>query len=75
MKRRWTKRYRQWLTTLTFEFSSQERVFAELLQELREVEERIKRFEAAKREEAEICPYAPVIQALQGLGESRCLPP
>jgi len=67
MKRRWTKRYRQWLSTLTFEFAAQERVFAEHLQELREVEERIKRFEAAMREEAEICTYAPVIQALQGL--------
>jgi transposase len=67
MKRRWTKRYRQWLSTLTFEFAAQERVFAEYLQELREVEERIKRFEAAMREEAEICTYAPVIQALQGL--------
>ncbi|WP_461670965.1 transposase, partial [Mycobacterium tuberculosis] len=42
-------------------------VFAEHLQELREVEERIKRFEATMREEAEICTYAPVIQALQGL--------
>ncbi|MNL02447.1 Transposase IS116/IS110/IS902 family protein [compost metagenome] len=67
MKRRWTQRYRLWLSTLTFEHTAQERVFTESLQQLREVEERIKRLEEAMREEAAICPYASVIQALQGL--------
>ncbi|AIQ42230.1 IS110 family transposase [Paenibacillus sp. FSL R5-0912] len=67
MKKRWTKRYRLWLSTLTFEHTAQERVFTEMQQQLREVEERIKRLEEAMRKEAEICPYASVIQALQGL--------
>ncbi|WHY19936.1 hypothetical protein QNH28_02605 [Paenibacillus sp. G2S3] len=57
---------------LKFNNVAQERVFTESLQQLREVEERIKRLEAAMREEAQICPYAPVIQALQGLRESPC---
>jgi transposase len=67
MKKRWTKRYREWLSMLKFDHAAQERVFTESLQQLREVAERIKRLEAAMREEAQICPYAPVIQALQGL--------
>lgn len=67
MKKRWTKRYREWLSMLKFNNVAQERVFTESLQQLREVEERIKRLEATMREEAQICPYAPVIQALQGL--------
>lgn len=67
MKRRWTKMYRQWLATLTFERKVEQTVFDEYLQQLREIEERIKRLEAALREAAEVCTHAPVIHAIQGL--------
>ncbi|WP_044479186.1 IS110 family RNA-guided transposase [Paenibacillus antibioticophila] len=67
MKRRWTKMYRQWLATLTFERKVEQTVFDEYLQQLREIEERIKRLETAMQEAAEICTHAPVIRAIQGL--------
>lgn len=67
MKRRWTKMYRQWLATLTYERKVEQTVFDEYLQQLREIEERIKRLEAALREAAEVCIHAPVIRAIQGL--------
>lgn len=67
MKRRWTQAYRKWLGTLSFEASSAQVVFTEYLHALQEVEQRIKRLEAALAKEAGNCTLAPVIQALQGL--------
>ncbi|MDQ0191998.1 IS110 family transposase [Paenibacillus wynnii] len=55
MKKRWTKVYRQWLAQLTFEQAAEQLVFTESLQQLREVEERIKRLEAGMREQAKVC--------------------
>lgn len=67
IKRRWTKRYREWLGGLCFERASEEIVHREYLHATREIEERIQRLETAILEEAGKSVHAPVIEAMQGL--------
>lgn len=67
MKRRWTKVYRQWLGTLTFERAAQQATFTEYLQAVFESEQRIIRIEDTLREQALVGANQAVIHALQAL--------
>jgi transposase len=65
--RRWSPRFREWLDKLHFEHAAADVVFREYLHTLDEIEERIRRLEAAIHEQAEASRRAPVIKALQAL--------
>ncbi|MGG4106404.1 IS110 family transposase [Paenibacillus lautus] len=65
--RRWTAKYRLWLGRIPLESASQRLVLQEMLHQMDEIEERLKRIEAAIHEEATEGRYAPLIQALQTL--------
>ncbi|MGG3510513.1 IS110 family transposase [Paenibacillus lautus] len=65
--RRWTAKYRLWLGRIPFESASQRLVLQEMLHQMDENEERLKRMEAAIHEEATEGHHAPLIQALQTL--------
>ncbi|WP_308638395.1 hypothetical protein [Paenibacillus silvisoli] len=52
IKRRWTKKYREWLASLTFEHEAMQVVFREMLHALEEVEQRMSRLENALLEQA-----------------------
>lgn len=67
LKRRWTKKYRVWLTQLTFEFETVEISFRELLHALDECEQRLARLEKAMLAESTKGFKAPLIQVLQSL--------
>src|SRR5690625_1995480 len=43
--RKWTSKYREWLSTLKFERSSSRIVFQEYFHQLQEIEQRVKRYE------------------------------
>lgn len=67
IKRRWTKKYRVWLTQLTFEHEAMQIVFTEMLHAIDEVEQRIARLEKALLEQATKGAKAPIIKVLQSL--------
>ncbi|RUS47855.1 IS110 family transposase [Cohnella sp. AR92] len=67
IKRRWTKKYREWLARLTFEHIALQIAFTEMLHALEEVEQRIARIEKVLFEQATIGAKAPIIQVLQSL--------
>ncbi|MGG1311587.1 IS110 family transposase [Cohnella laeviribosi] len=67
MKRRWSKKYREWLEKLTFDYESEQLTFQEYLYAHRECEERLKRVEAAMVEQALKGTRAEIIQAVQAL--------
>ncbi|MFM9332472.1 IS110 family transposase, partial [Paenibacillus mesotrionivorans] len=67
LKRRWTKKYRVWLSQLSFPFVSMQVAFTEMLHALEEVEQRVKRLEQALLEQAATGTKAPLIQVLQSL--------
>lgn len=63
----WTKRYREWLNTLKFDCASLRLVYQEYYHQLKELEQRVKRYEEEMRSQATEGVHAPIIQALQGL--------
>ena len=65
--RRWTAKYRLWLGRISLESASQRLVLQEMLHQMDEDEERLKRIETAIHEEATEGHSAPLIQALQTL--------
>ncbi|UFT98216.1 IS110 family transposase [Radiobacillus kanasensis] len=65
--RKWTYRYREWLHSLKFDRSSTQIVFQEYYHQLKELEERIKRYEEEIKFQATEGVHAPMIQALQAL--------
>ncbi len=67
IKRRWTKKYREWLASLTFEHEAMQIVFREMLHALEEVEQRMSRLENALLEQAMTGAKASLIQLLQSL--------
>ncbi|WP_308637122.1 IS110 family RNA-guided transposase [Paenibacillus silvisoli] len=67
IKRRWTKKYREWLASLTFEHEAMQVVFREMLHALEEVEQRMSRLENALLEQAMTGAKASLIQLLQSL--------
>jgi transposase len=67
IKRRWTKKYRVWLASLTFEHGAMQVVFTEMLHALEEVEHRIGRLDNALLEQSTTGAKASVIQLLQSL--------
>lgn len=64
---KWTKKYRAWLDTLTFESSLSRLTFQEYYHQLQELEQRIQRFEEEIKSQANEGVHAPTIQALQSL--------
>lgn len=64
---RWTKKYRNWLDTLKFENAALRVVFQEYYHQLKELEQRILRFEEEIKLQATEGVHAPTIQTLQGL--------
>lgn len=67
IKRTWTKKYRVWLSQVTFPQTSMQTAFTEYLHTLREVEERIGRLDQALIDEAATHPKAEMIRILQSL--------
>lgn len=67
IKKKWTYAYREWLDALSFESSTLNIVFQEYLQQLVEIEQRMKRLEKEIQTQAEEGFHAPMIQALQVL--------
>jgi transposase len=67
IKRRWTKKYRTWLASLSFEHEAMQVVFTEMLHALEEIEHRMGRLEDALLRQATTGAKADVIQALQSL--------
>lgn len=67
IKRRWTKKYRVWLTQLTFDYESMQVAFTEMLHALEEVEHRMGRIEKAILNQATIGAKASIIRVLQSL--------
>ncbi|MGJ7923313.1 IS110 family transposase, partial [Neobacillus sp. LXY-4] len=67
VKRSWSSRYREWIHTLKFKQTSLQVVFQEYLQNLNEVEQRIKRLEEEIEAQAVEGVHAPMIQTLQCL--------
>ncbi|WP_058300737.1 IS110 family RNA-guided transposase [Gorillibacterium timonense] len=67
IKRRWTKKYREWLTQLTFEHEGMQVAFTEMLHAIDEVDQRMARLEKALLVQATKGAKAPVIQVLQSL--------
>lgn len=65
--RNWSSRYREWIYTLKFDYSSLRVAFQEYLQALQEVEQRLKRLEEEIQVQADEGVHAPMIQALQCL--------
>ena len=65
--RNWSSKYREWIHTLKFEFAPLRVAFQEYLQNLNEVEQRIKRLEEEIQIQATEGVHAPMIQALQSL--------
>lgn len=65
--KKWTKKYRDWLDKLPFERSSSQIVFQEYYHQLKELEQRVKRYEEEIKLQATQGVRAPIIQALQGL--------
>jgi len=64
---RWTKAYREWLDSLTFEYPTSRVAFEEYHHHLVEIEQRIARLEKEIQMQAEGGFHAPMIQALQVL--------
>jgi transposase len=64
---RWTCAYREWLDSLSFEYSTQNVVFEEYHQQLVEIEQRIQRLEKEIQNQAEQGYHSPMIKALQVL--------
>ncbi|RWZ58977.1 IS110 family transposase [Halobacillus fulvus] len=62
-----SKKYQEWLNTVSFERSTSQLVFQEYLYQWKEIRERIGRLDAEIRIQASEGPHAPLIQALQGL--------
>lgn len=67
IKRRWTKKYRVWLTQLTFKYEIMQTVFTELLHALEEIEQRMGRMEQAILTQATVGAKASIIRVLQSL--------
>lgn len=67
IKRKWTKKYWEWLNGLKFKNRALQVAFQEYLHTLYEVEQRIKRLEEEIHIEATESPKAPLIQAIQTL--------
>ncbi|MFU1798737.1 IS110 family transposase [Paenibacillus azoreducens] len=67
MKNRWTKVYRQWLESLVFEHSAQQRTFDEYLHAIYEAEQRKKRIENEILNQATMGIKSQLIQAIQSL--------
>lgn len=67
LKRRWTKVYRKWLATLTFERKVEQTTFDEYLQALRDAEQRQQRLEAEMLEQATTGAKAEIIRVVQAL--------
>lgn len=65
--RKWTYKYREWLSTLKFERSSSRIVFQEYFHQLQEIEQRVKRYEEEIKSQATEGVHAQKIQALQAL--------
>ena len=63
----WSAKYREWIHTVKFKHSSLQIAFQEYLQNLNEVEQRLKRFEEEIKAQASEGVHAPMIQALQCL--------
>ena len=64
---KWTKKYREWLDTLKFDSTSLRLVYQEYYHQLKELEQRVKRYEEEMKCQATEGIHAPIIQALQGL--------
>lgn len=67
IKRRWTKKYRTWISQLTFEYETLQIAFTEMLHALEECEQRLGRIEEAILREATTGAKAELIQVLQSL--------
>jgi transposase len=65
--RNWSSKYREWIHTLKLEYSPLRVAFQEYLQNLNEIEQRLKRLEEEIKTQATEGVYAPMIQALQCL--------
>ncbi|WP_249413959.1 IS110 family transposase [Alteribacter keqinensis] len=64
---KWTKKYRDWLDKLTLERSSLRVVFQEYYHQIKELEQRILRYEEEVKVQASEGVHAPMIQSLQAL--------
>lgn len=67
IKRRWTKKYRVWLTQIKFDHEALHVAFTELLHALDEIEQRLIRIEKAILDQASKGAHASLIQVLQSL--------
>jgi Transposase and inactivated derivatives len=67
IKRRWTKKYLDWLRQLSFPYASMQLAFDEMLHALFEIEQRMERLGKELARQMESSPKAPLIQALQSL--------
>lgn len=67
LKRRWTKKYRVWLSQLTFDLPAMQITFTEMLHALEEVEQRIGRLDKALLEQSAVGAKASIIEVLQSL--------
>ena len=67
VKRKWTKKYWEWLNQLTFKHQALSVAFQEYLQTLNEIKQRLKRLEKEIHAQATESDHAPLIQALQTL--------
>ncbi|WP_413374752.1 IS110 family transposase [Alkalihalobacillus sp. 1P02AB] len=65
--KKWTKKYYAWLDALTFEHPNLNLVFQEYYHQLKELEQRLKRYEEGIEQEAEEGVHASAIQTLQSL--------
>jgi transposase len=63
----WSAKYRRWIVTLKFEHSPLRVAFQEYLQNLKEIEERVKRLEEEIHFQGTEGVHAPMIQVLQSL--------
>ncbi|MGP4070912.1 IS110 family transposase [Halobacillus sp. B29] len=64
---KWTKKYRAWLDTLTFKNALSKLTFQEYYHQLKELEQRIQRYEEEIKIQATDGVHAPIIQVLQSL--------
>ncbi|BFT68957.1 IS110 family transposase [Paenibacillus sp. P36] len=67
IKNRWTRNYREWLTSLKWERESDQLMFQEYLQAIHESESRLQRLEASIIQYAQKGALGPVVKALQVL--------
>lgn len=67
IKRRWTKKYREWLSQLEFDHDALQVSFTEMLHALEEVEQRLVRLEKSILEQASKGAHSSLIQVLQSL--------